>query len=179
MHHRILLQGRPGIGKTTAIRGAVRDLRSEGVTISGFVTDEIRASGHRVGFAVTSFDGATAVMAHVDRPGPLRVGRYGLDLAAFESVALPALSPPWPGVVVIDELGPMELRSDSFITAVVGVFEEEQVPVLASVHAGRHPFTDLLIGRGDTIVVDIRAENRDLIPAMVIDSLKGGPALGR
>jgi nucleoside-triphosphatase len=67
--------------------------------------------GAREGLVVEAVSGAQAVLAHVDVPGPPRAGRYGVDLAAFERVALPALRlPRTGGVVVVDELGKMEAR---------------------------------------------------------------------
>ncbi len=72
-----------------------------------------------------------------DHPG---VGRYGVDLAAFERAALPSLQEPG-DVVVIDELGKMELASTRFVNAVHDVLASAR-PVLASVHAHRHPVTD-------------------------------------
>src|ERR671934_145721 len=52
-------------------------------------------------------------------PGPPRVGRYGVDLRTFERVALPALRAAGrDAVVVVDELGKMELASAAFREAV-------------------------------------------------------------
>ncbi len=141
------------------------------IPVSGFLTTEMRVAGSRVGFRVEAVGGSGGILAHIDYPGPLRVGPYGVDLVSFEEVAIPALTPPFEGVVVIDELGPMELASDRFVSAVVGLFEEEEVPVLATVHARRHPFTDLLIGRNDTDLVAVTAENRDVLPGVLAGRL--------
>jgi nucleoside-triphosphatase THEP1 len=117
---RLLLEGRPGIGKTTVTRRLLQLLREAGVPVGGFTTGELRTGGHREGFLVEAVSGAREVLAHVDLPGPPRVGRYGVDLAAFERVALPALGDSGPGgVVVVDELGRMELASAAFCETVV------------------------------------------------------------
>jgi nucleoside-triphosphatase len=120
---RLLLEGRPGIGKTTVTRRLLQLLREAGVPVGGFTTGELRTGGRRDGFVVEAVSGAREVLAHVDLPGPPRVGRYGVDLAAFERVALPALRKPRTGgVVVVDELGKMELASAAFRAAVVDLF---------------------------------------------------------
>ena len=49
---RVLLEGRPGVGKTTVARRLVGLLRDAGVPLGGFVTDEIRVRGRREGFMV-------------------------------------------------------------------------------------------------------------------------------
>ena len=87
---------------------------------------------------VEAVSGAQEVLAHGGLPGPPRVGRYGVDLAAFERVALPALPiPRTGGVVVVDELGKMELASAAFGEAVVELLERD-VAVVATIHLARH-----------------------------------------
>ena len=161
---RLLIEGRPAIGKTTVARRLTARLRKAGVPVAGFVTEELRELGRRVGFAVETLDGTRAVLAHVDLRGPPRVGRYGVDLPAFERIALPALeSPPERGVVLIDELGKMELASVAFCAAVSGLLEQP-VALVATVHVARHPFTDALKHRSDVEVVRVTAGNRDELP---------------
>src|SRR5919108_2418388 len=118
----ILLEARPGAGKTTVARRLVKLLESRGISVSGFTTEEIREGRRRVGFLVESASGDRAVLAHVDLPGPPRVGKYGVDLPAFERVALPAITDP-DGVVLIDELGKMELASEPFRRTVSAPFD--------------------------------------------------------
>jgi len=43
-------------------------------------------------FGITTFDGKSAVLAHVDLAGQVRVGKYGVDVSAFERLALPTLA---------------------------------------------------------------------------------------
>ena len=162
MPPRTLLEGRPGVGKTTVLQGCVVNLRASGVAVAGFTTGELRKRGRRVGFAVERVGGERGVLAHVDLPGPPRVGRYGVDLASFERIALPALEAPGE-VVVVDELGKMELASSAFREAVTELLDGDR-PVLATVHAFRHPFTDALKRRPDVEVVRVTERNRDALP---------------
>jgi nucleoside-triphosphatase len=164
---RVLLEGRPGSGKTTVARRLVDLLRSRGVEIAGFTTEEIREGRRRGGFAVESVEGARAVLAHVDLPGPPRVGRYGVDLEAFERVALPALED-LAEVVVIDELGKMELASARFRDAVASLLGRE-VAIVATVHVFRHPFTDRL--KRQLEVIRVRRSNRDGLPGELAERL--------
>jgi nucleoside-triphosphatase len=161
---KILLEGRPGVGKTTVARRVAELLRHAGVAVSGFVTTEMREDRRRVGFAIETFDGKRGTLAHVDFRGPPRVGKYGVDLAAFERLALPALEPPrGGGVVVIDELGKMELASESFRNAVTAVLKRGSA-VLATVQLGRRPFSDEIKRRRDVEVLRVNERNRDELP---------------
>ena len=171
MPPRLLVEARPGAGKTTAFRRLAELLSERGVAVAGFTTEELRVKGRRVGFAVESVDGERARLAHGELPGPPRVGRYGVDLEAFEGIALPALRPPrGGGVVLIDELGKMELASESFRAAVEELLEQP-VSLAAAVHTARHPFTDRLKRRRGVEVIPLRAANRDSLPAELAERL--------
>jgi nucleoside-triphosphatase len=172
---RVLLEGRPAVGKTTAMRTVAELLSEAGVPVAGFVTGERREHGRRVGFVVETLSGgAHAVLAHVDLRGPPRVGKYGVDLAAFEQLALPALAlPPDQGVVLIDELGKMELASEAFRDAVSRLLERP-VAVVATVHVARDAFTDDLKRRPDIELLRVTPGNREELPARLAARL-GAP----
>jgi nucleoside-triphosphatase len=170
---RLLLEGRPGIGKTTVARRLVALLQQRGVPVGGFTTAELRTGGRREGFVVEAVSGAQEVLAHVDLPGPPRVGSYGVDLAAFERVALPALQAPGTGgVVVVDELGRMELASAAFCEAVVELLGRN-VALVATVHRARYQLTDALKRRPDIRVVRVTDATRDALPQRLMDRLVG------
>ena len=177
---RLLLEGRPGIGKTTVARRLLPLLQEAGVPVAGFTTGELRTSRRREGFVVEAVSGAREVLAHVDLPGPPRVSRYGVDLATFERVALPALrTPRTGGVVVVDELGKMELASAAFCEAIVELLGRD-VGVVATVHLARHRFTDALKRRPDIRVVRVTDETRDALPEQLMDDLvAASPGEGR
>jgi nucleoside-triphosphatase len=165
---RALLEGRPGVGKTTVARRLV-GLTAGDIPVTGFITEEIREGRLRVGFAVEAIQGPRAVMAHVELPGPPRVGKYGVDLEAFEAVALPAVSGS-SGAVVIDELGKMELASAPFRAAVDDLFEGA-ASIVATVHAFRHPHTDRLKALRGVEVIPVTTANRDSLPKDLADRL--------
>jgi nucleoside-triphosphatase len=176
---RLLLEGRPGIGKTTVARRLLVVLRDAGIPLGGFVTDEIRSGGRREGFAVRTVDGQRDILAHLELPGPPRVGRYGVDLPAFERVALPAMAAPQPvGVVVVDELGKMELASAAFRDAMSDLLDRD-VAVVATVHVHRHPFTDALKRRPDLRVIRVTERSRDALPERLAAELTAAAAARR
>ena len=176
---RILITARPGAGKTTAIARLAELLREAGVPVAGFLTRELREGRRRVGFEIETFAGERGLLAHIDIKGPPKVSRYGVDIEAFERLALGALDPPGEeggeggaegGVVVIDELGKMELASERFREAVSELWERP-VPVVATVHTARHPFTDELKRRSGVSTVRLTAANRDRLPEELADRL--------
>jgi nucleoside-triphosphatase len=47
---RLLLEGRPGIGKATVARRLLQLLQEADVPVGGFTTGELRTGGRRLGF---------------------------------------------------------------------------------------------------------------------------------
>ena len=167
----MLVEGRPGSGKTTVAARLAALLAEHAVDVRGFVTRELRERGRRVGFQVESLGGDQAILAHAKLSGPPRVGKYGVDLDSFESIALPTLArPPRDAVVVIDELGRMELASERFCEAVTRLLEAP-VDLVATVHVHRHPLTDRLKRRPDVERVKLTRNERDALPEQLADRL--------
>ena len=165
MPARLLVEARPGAGKTTAFRRLAELL--VGTKVAGFTTEELREGRRRLGFTVESLDGERGTLAHVSFTGPPRVGRYGVDLREFERIALPALEAS-EGVVLVDELGKMELASERFRDAIEELLERP-VAFAATVQASRHPFTDRL--KRSFEVIRLTAANRDELPQTLADRL--------
>ncbi len=176
---RLLLDGPPKVGKTVVMRRLVDLLHERGVVVSGFVTDEMRERDRRVGFVVRDLVGAEAVLAHQDFQTGVQVGRFGVDVPAFERVALPALRHAQDngGVVIIDELGRMELASAPFVEAVDALLAG-CLPVVATVHVYEHPVTDALKRRADVQHVAVTEANRDELPAQLLQQLIHSAGLG-
>ena len=149
-------------------------LREARVPVSGFWTSEIREGKRRSGFRIETAAGERGTLAHIRRRGGPRVGRYGVDLEEFERIALPTLEGvPEGSVVVIDELGKMELASKRFRDAVGALFEAD-TPMVATVHAHRHPFTDALKRRRDIEIERVTRANRDALPRRLLALLRSG-----
>ena len=169
---RVLLEGPPKIGKTTVASRLVRPLEEHGIPVGGFLTHEQRRHGRRVGFVVHDLAGPEAVLAHEDFRTDARVGRFGVDVPAFERVALPALRQAQEsgGVVVIDELGRMELASTAFVAAMHDVLGGP-LAVVATVHVRSHPVTDALKERADARRLIVTEANRDALPHRLFEQL--------
>ena len=112
----LLLTGVPGVGKTTAALAA-RDLLPD-TRLAGFTTQELRRGGRRVGFRGITLAGADEIIAHVDLPGPHRVGRYGVDVSAIDRLADSLRLRDDVDVTLLDEIGKMECLSAAFVRRV-------------------------------------------------------------
>lgn len=143
----------------------------------GFTTSEIREHGVRKGFRVATLDGTSAVLAHVDFAGRVRIGKYGVDVAAFERLAIPALQDAIRSgrMVVIDEIGKMELASKRFCDLVEKTLESPAL-VLATIMERHHPFADQIKRRADVVIFELILDNRNDVPdkitAMIREQLE-------
>ena len=127
----ILITGPPGIGKTTLIKRISHDLHY--LNPAGFYTEEIRVSGIRRGFSLVSLDGNKATLSHTDIASRDRVGKYGVDIAAFNGfLDHIAFFDPAIGAIIIDEIGKMECISDKFNKLLKEILEQER-PVIATI----------------------------------------------
>jgi nucleoside-triphosphatase len=159
MPKNLLVTGPPGCGKTTLVRKVVRELGA--LPMIGFYTEEIREGRERAGFALAGLDGRRGVLSHVKFRGPLRVGRYGVDIAGFESF-LEGLHAGEPGIrlLVIDEIGKMECLSGTF-RAFLGAWLGSEVPLLATIALRGTPPIERIKARPDVKVFPMSTEDRE------------------
>ena len=159
VNQKVLLTGRPGCGKTTLVKRVVKNLSQRA---AGFYTEEIRDGGIRVGFRLVTLAGDEGVLAHIDFKTSERLGKYALDLSALEAVGVDAIRKAVQGerLIVVDEIGPMEIRSAPFREAVLDALDSE-LPVLATIFLRSLPFTDAIKSRPDVVLSEISLHNRE------------------
>ena len=140
MERVLLLTGKPGTGKTAIIKEAIA---KAGIKAGGFYTEEIRVGGIRQGFKIVTFDGKEAILAHVNISSPYQVSKYKVDIANLNKVGVSAL---YRGLkendlIVIDEIGKMELLSPQFREVILQAIGSGN-KVLGTIMLGPHPFAD-------------------------------------
>jgi nucleoside-triphosphatase len=166
MKRAYLLSGEPGSGKTTIIKEVLSKVNQ---SAGGFYTEEIRSQGVRQGFKIITLDGKSAVLSHTSVRSPHRVGKYGVATDSMDKVAVPALRQAIQtrDIIVIDEIGKMELFSPSFKDAVMEALQSEK-KVLGTIMLASHLWADKIKERPEVEIIEVTRLNRDAVANQVL-----------
>ena len=165
-----LLTGRPGTGKTSLIKQAVARIKGKA---GGFYTEEIRNQGVRTGFRLVTLSGQSIILAHIDIHSPHRISKYGVDIDSLDRVGVSALQEAAEecGLVVIDEIGRMELFSANFREAVSQIIDSRKA-VLGTIMLNPNPWADAIKRQPQVNLVELTKYNHNQIAAELLRWLK-------
>ena len=161
-----LLTGQPGTGKTSLIKQALAGIKGKA---GGFYTEEIRTQGIREGFRLVTLDGQDAILAHVNIHSPYRVSRYGVDIDSLDRVGVSALhrAARECDLVVIDEIGKMELFSANFREAVLQIIGSGK-RVLGTIMLNPDPWADAIKRKPQVNLVTVtRANHQEVLEKLL------------
>ncbi len=126
----------------------------------GFYTEEIRSGGKRQGFRLVTLDGQEAILAHINIHSPYRVSRYGVDIDSLDRVGVSALNQAVKEqrLVVIDEIGKMELFSTNFRKAVMQIINSGN-KVLGTIMSSPNPWVDAIKHQPQVMLITVTRTN--------------------
>jgi len=165
-----LLTGHPGVGKTTIIKKLIEKLK---LPAGGFYTEEIREDNKRTGFAVATLSGFKGVLAHRNLKSRYKVGEYGVGVYTLNRIGVKEIQMCLmeKKLIVIDEIGKMELLSPQFQGMVEKALDADN-PVLGTITLARHPFAQKVKDRDDVKIIEVTKENRDKVLKTLTKELK-------
>ncbi|MCY0860465.1 MAG: NTPase [Sulfolobaceae archaeon] len=165
MIKKFLITGNPGVGKTTLVLYIVNKVKGLGYKVSGFYCPEVRENNVRVGFKIHDLvTGKEGWLAKVNVSSDKRVGKYGIIKEASEIALLSKNSMSDSDLVVIDEIGPMEL-SVSEIKDVIYYALNLDKPLVAVVHR------NIRLNVSNAKLYRVTIENRDRLREVILNEI--------
>jgi len=161
---RIAVTGRPGIGKTTLCLKVYNSLKDV-MDISGFVTFEVRRGGTRIGFKLRDLKSNKELWLARVGSGRVKVGKYAVFVESIDQFARLIRDYKSSEFVIIDEIGPMELKSDYFVSEVQDLMKRDNL--LFTIHyKAKHPLLERI--RNEFELYVLNEQNRDRIAEEII-----------
>ena len=169
MKNIVLVTAPPRTGKSTLIKKIVEQMGEQ--NFCGFFTEEILKEGERVGFKVKELNGVELVFAHVDIVSSYKISKYNVDIEGFEKFVAGFFQKiSRDKILVIDEIGPMQVLSPLFREKITKLFNTP-VAMLGTVFLDQHAWLDK-VKRSDKIdLVNLTTQNRNTIVQPIVEKI--------
>lgn len=173
MKRLFFVTGRPGVGKTTVLLKVIEGFRVRGYSVGGMISREVRQRGTRIGFEIIDLKtNEKGWLAHISQPTGPQVSKYRVNLHDLDAVGVKAIQEALrkSHIVVIDEIGPMELFSQAFRRVVEDALNSSKLVTGVIHHSARDPVLEELKRRDDADVETVTLENRNSVHKIIIES---------
>ena len=165
---RIAVTGSPGVGKSTLVQKAAA---ATGCRVGGVLARDKRFKDRRIGFELLDLgSGKVGMLADETGNGP-QLGKYRVCLSDLDEIGAKAVENAVNSdLIVVDEVGPMELSSRRFVLAVEKALASSK-PMLVVLHEwSNHRLAKKI--RGSFQVITVTSENRDALVEEIGKALK-------
>lgn len=128
---KIFISGMPGCGKSTLILDLIKELKVKKKRVAGIITPELRKDS-REGFAIKDLaSNKQAILASVKlKTGP-RVSKYKVNIKGIKTIVIEfEKSFDKADVYIVDEVGPMELKSKEFEEVINKILKSDKFCIL-------------------------------------------------
>ncbi len=173
---KIGITGLPGSGKTQTLLRIIQLLEQEGIKVGGVVTEPIVEKSRRTGFRLVDWlSKENQVFAHESIKSRVRSGRFGVNVQALDDLGTRALAGARENadVIVIDEVGKMEVDSDAFTQAIVDTLDSSKSIVMTLHKKSRNPLLQDIRRRDELRLLEVTPVNKNLLAFKVVHLLTG------
>jgi nucleoside-triphosphatase len=169
MVFRIAVTGSPGIGKSTLV---AKVAKAAGGRVGGVLARDKRYKDRRIGFELLDLaSGAVGMLADETGSGP-QLGKYRVHPEDLDGIGARAIENALKcDLIVVDEVGPMELTSHRFVSAVEMAIASSR-PMLLVLHEwSNHRLAKKI--RSTFQVITVTRENREALVDEIALALSG------
>ena len=171
------------MGKTATLIRIVEKLEEDDFRVGGMITKSVTepGTGRKVGFTIMDWRShQEGVFAHVDFETKFKAeteeGVFCVDVDVLEKIGVNAIHSAMRDeavdIIIIDEVGKMEMHSDRFCKAVTDCLDHAK-PVIMTLHKkSRNPLLQDIRRRDDVRILEVTAVNKNLLPYKIEKILK-------
>jgi len=173
---KIGITGLPHAGKTVTLLKIIEMLEAEEFIVGGMITESIIFRNKRVGFYIMDWlTKKKRKFAHLNIESSIHVGRYGVDMKALETLGVKAIRSAMKeaDVIIVDEVGKMEVESPNFVKAVKDALDSDKPLILTLHKKSRNPLLQDIRRRDDIRILEVTPVNRNLLPYKVMKLMRG------
>ena len=159
----LILTGEIQQGKTSLLKRLLKELDSEDLPTEGFYTEVILKNDERLGYSLTTIhsDESILLCSKSSKTGLKRYGKFYFNEAAIEKgnlILQKAVENNAP-LIVIDEVGPMEMSGDGWASSIDKICESSGIPMIWTVRKSLAGKAARKWNVGDVFIIDIGKEN--------------------
>lgn len=174
---KIGITGLPGSGRTELLLTLVDMLEAEGVKVGGVLTEAIEEEGKVTGFKMIDYmTKEEAVIASTRITSRARLDEFGIDLDSLGIFSVNAIKR---GVfnadlVIIDEIGRIQLKSEYFNKAVLNALKSSKPLIMTIYRKSRSSLLQDIRRRDDIRMLEVTPVNKGILPFKIFKVLKEG-----
>lgn len=152
----ILITGMPKSGKSTLLGKIIQKFENR----VGFITNEVRKDGERIGFEIVTNAGEKSMLANIEFKTDLKVSKYFVDIENLDLMISKVENFNQNDILFLDEIGQMELFSEKFKVLVEKYLDSTNICVATLSKIYSDKFIEDIKKRKDILLIEITEENR-------------------
>jgi nucleoside-triphosphatase len=173
---KIGITGLPESGKTFTLLKVIEMLDDENTVIGGMITRPLVKKEKKVGFEILNWlTKEKAVLAKLDPETSSTDDGFVVDIQVLEGLGVNAINQASEeaDIIIIDEVGRLEVESEIFVKAVKDALETDKPLILTLHKKSRNPLLQDIRRRDDVRILEVTPINRNLLPYKIMRLMSG------
>lgn len=173
---KIMLTGKPGVGKSTILNKVLQDLTQNKKKVLGCVVNEIRSEEKRTGFVIQYIPSMkeTMLASSVEVFSDCYLSKYSINVEGIEKELIPYMADMATSddvdVLFFDEIGRIQKTVPQFLDSVESLLKSP-VSLLATIVQADDEWARPYKSHSDVFCIEVTEENRDYIVSLIVDML--------
>ncbi len=164
------------MGKTTILLRIIDFIRKEDLVVGGIISKEVRVRGERKGFELINLKtGERSVLSSTSQANGPKMGKYQVNLFSLAEGGATALrsSIATSAITVCDEIGPMEMISPEFRSAVEYIVDSGK-PVIGTINTrSKDPLLRRIRSKAHVNIFELTFSNREKVFFKLVNEILG------